>query len=211
MQIDAIDELLQCCTVWIPYDLCRPWWRSDGGPKGAVRLKHSNVVLWNLALRHEPTVDHESESIELVRASLSRLRSNTPRLQLDKIQSMKLTVLIVSGLLYPVAAFVPRDIPRGSPFTLSAVVSRRQCLEGSLLGAAALLVSTPARADVASGNALPQGAQQFARSVRLKVEVKVRRFRSLPTQTRCRKSNEDSQLLEKEKLTTKSGRIFGRS
>ena len=54
-------------------------------------------------------------------------------------------------------------------------ISRRHLFEVvSLLMPAVLVVSaSPARADVWDGNALPQGAQQFSRVIKLKTDLKV--------------------------------------
>jgi hypothetical protein len=55
-------------------------------------------------------------------------------------------------------------------------VSRRQLFQFAAALAPAALVTgaSPAKADVSDGNALPQGAQQFARVVKLQTDLKVR-------------------------------------
>jgi hypothetical protein len=61
---------------------------------------------------------------------------------------------------------------------LSDDVSRRQFVLTTLVGVATVSStctgSAPARADVSDGTSLPNGAQQFARVVRLKSDVKVK-------------------------------------
>ncbi len=61
----------------------------------------------------------------------------------------------------------------------SMSTSRRQLLQSSCVAFGCFLLIQPALADVADGSALPQGAAQFSRILRLKVDLVVRRNASL--------------------------------
>jgi hypothetical protein len=74
------------------------------------------------------------------------------------------------------AVLSPAKLPLQSALT---AISRRQVVVETIkqFTPAAVLLGTsslPVRADVSDGNALPQGAQQFARVLRLKTNLKVR-------------------------------------
>lgn len=72
--------------------------------------------------------------------------------------------------------------PRTSLFMIDSqfdAVPRRFLLQvavGAMLPAVLVAGASPSRADVSDGNALPQGAQQFARVLKLKTDLKVCSF-----------------------------------
>lgn len=82
------------------------------------------------------------------------------------------------ALAQPVASFVSTSTREHSSTTALGMstndVSRKAFL-GGLIGSIASLSILPqeAAADVSDGNVLPNGVQQFARSVRLKSEIMV--------------------------------------
>jgi hypothetical protein len=74
----------------------------------------------------------------------------------------------------------------GPPRKVTALNShnRRNFLTKSVFSAGALLLPTVARADVADGTALPDGAAQFQRIVRMQQDLEVRPHKSMKTGTR---------------------------
>jgi len=85
-----------------------------------------------------------------------------------------LIILATAGLLPASAAFSVGGPQANPQKSIDGVIDRRQSLAGigaSIFGAAVFSPSV-ARADVSEGNALPQGAAQFARVVRLQSDIK---------------------------------------